>query len=481
MAESSDENNKPIPNKLADDLDSMLDETEASMEQQPEELIDDEDAIDRLLMDNAFDNADEEVDEFAEIDELIDETFDHSDNRPVDDGTDIVDEFADDDDLVVMADTHEPQDKIDNTPEVDEFAGIDDTLTNDEVELKKSAELFQEEMEEVNKGQTNEQDLSDDFDISADEPDFDPESEPPAETTSVDKSSEVDSADHSDDKQNESAITELYAQLASIKDEQVAMVRQIAEVGRKDNSAALVDELEGLQGEQKKLKHKLNTVENKKPVIAYAALAVAVFALLLGGGLGVVGFGADSKVTELTDSMVDIEESLEILTEENVIEKIKVLSHRLDKMASDVAENSTRLTSMKKAVEVLSNQSETKSLSQQLAQLDNESMQIGTAIESLQLQIDALENKKKGVRRKAVIKKKWVVNLISFKQEWYAKRKAAEFEKKGIPVEVTKVVIKGKTWYRLRVKGFNSKYEAAAYAAKVKKSLNLTSVWVTTG
>jgi cell division protein FtsN len=95
-----------------------------------------------------------------------------------------------------------------------------------------------------------------------------------------------------------------------------------------------------------------------------------------------------------------------------------------------------------------------------------------------------LEGQKKVTRtkrktKKTVVKAKWVVNLVSFKQEWYAKRKAEEFEKKGIPAKVEQVKIKGKQWFRLRVKGFKSKYEAAAYAVKVKKILNLSSVWVT--
>ncbi len=105
------------------------------------------------------------------------------------------------------------------------------------------------------------------------------------------------------------------------------------------------------------------------------------------------------------------------------------------------------------------------------------------AIELLLAKVETLEIGKSRSRKakKAVVKIVWVVNLVSFKQEWYAKRKSAEFNKKCVPAEVKQVKVKGENWFRLTVKGFKTKYEAAAYAVKVKKTLNLTSVWVTKG
>lgn len=72
----------------------------------------------------------------------------------------------------------------------------------------------------------------------------------------------------------------------------------------------------------------------------------------------------------------------------------------------------------------------------------------------------------------------WSVNLIAYKQQWYASSKAAEFAQKGVPVEILPVKINNVTWYRLRVGGFNNKEEASLYAGRVKKALNLSSVWV---
>ncbi len=72
----------------------------------------------------------------------------------------------------------------------------------------------------------------------------------------------------------------------------------------------------------------------------------------------------------------------------------------------------------------------------------------------------------------------WSVNLIAYKQQWYASSKANEFINKGIPVEIIPVKLNNVTWYRLRVGGFSDKTDATAYAGRVKKALNLSSVWV---
>jgi cell division protein FtsN len=81
-------------------------------------------------------------------------------------------------------------------------------------------------------------------------------------------------------------------------------------------------------------------------------------------------------------------------------------------------------------------------------------------------------------KKPAIVEENWAVNLIAFKQDWYAKRKAEEYSAKGVQAKVSKADSKGESWYRLSVDGFKSQYEAAGYAAKVKKSLNLDSVWV---
>jgi cell division septation protein DedD len=74
---------------------------------------------------------------------------------------------------------------------------------------------------------------------------------------------------------------------------------------------------------------------------------------------------------------------------------------------------------------------------------------------------------------------KWGVNLVAFKQEWFAKSKAAEFARQGVYAEVMPVTDNNNsTLYRLRVGGFKNKAEATASKDKIKKILNLDSVWV---
>jgi len=73
---------------------------------------------------------------------------------------------------------------------------------------------------------------------------------------------------------------------------------------------------------------------------------------------------------------------------------------------------------------------------------------------------------------------KWGVNLVAFKQEWFAKSKAAEFARLGVFAEVIPVHEKNTTMYRLRVGGFKSKADAFSNTDRIKKALNLDSVWV---
>jgi len=67
---------------------------------------------------------------------------------------------------------------------------------------------------------------------------------------------------------------------------------------------------------------------------------------------------------------------------------------------------------------------------------------------------------------------------VAFKQEWFAKSKAAEFARLGVFAEVIPVHEKNTTMYRLRVGGFKSKADAFSNTDRIKKTLNLDSVWV---
>ncbi|WP_374089048.1 SPOR domain-containing protein [Methylomicrobium lacus] len=72
----------------------------------------------------------------------------------------------------------------------------------------------------------------------------------------------------------------------------------------------------------------------------------------------------------------------------------------------------------------------------------------------------------------------WTVNLASFRQIGDARKKAAEFQRKGVSVKMMKVDIQHATWYRLAVPGFKTKEAASAHSTKLKKLLRLNSIWV---
>lgn len=72
----------------------------------------------------------------------------------------------------------------------------------------------------------------------------------------------------------------------------------------------------------------------------------------------------------------------------------------------------------------------------------------------------------------------WSVNLASFREIEDARKKAAEFRQKGVAVQVTKIGIKRATWYRLSVSGFKTKEAASTHSTRLKKLLRLNSIWV---
>jgi cell division protein FtsN len=199
--------------------------------------------------------------------------------------------------------------------------------------------------------------------------------------------------------------------------------------------------------------------------------------------LSVLGLGSNSDVQALTELVTTLEEEVEILSaqggtaDNSKLEKrLNTLTEKNDRLNNQLAEiNGTMLNnSSGPAVDDLleKNLQAQKTVEQLLSRVE-------------QLEIGIIARKPKSTARKkinpvAIVESnRWFVNLVSFKQEWFARKKATEFEKKGVPTQVVSVKVNTEDWYRLRVTGFTSKYDAASYAVKVKKTLNLSSVWVT--
>ncbi len=75
---------------------------------------------------------------------------------------------------------------------------------------------------------------------------------------------------------------------------------------------------------------------------------------------------------------------------------------------------------------------------------------------------------------------KWIVNLVSFRNQGNADKLQKQMQAKSIPVEKQTTKLNGKPIYRLRVSGFQSKKEADRFGSNTIKKLNLKSYWITT-
>ncbi len=72
----------------------------------------------------------------------------------------------------------------------------------------------------------------------------------------------------------------------------------------------------------------------------------------------------------------------------------------------------------------------------------------------------------------------WAVYLASFDARSAADRLHQKLQKQGVECEVVPHMIKGTTWYRVRVVGFADKAEARAYAKKFSNDKELKDAWV---
>lgn len=72
----------------------------------------------------------------------------------------------------------------------------------------------------------------------------------------------------------------------------------------------------------------------------------------------------------------------------------------------------------------------------------------------------------------------WVINLLSVSTASTADEEMARLRKLGIRADQQKVTQQGKTWYRLRVTGFDSYAGAKAYVDTLEKQTGFRSAWV---
>jgi hypothetical protein len=278
--------------------------------------------------------------------------------------------------------------------------------------------------------------------------------------------------------QEKAAFDEIHAQINQLWAEHEGLTHQITELAdqaRPDSSVS--EDIQTLKAEQYQLKKTLKNNTHELPVVPFIALGIAIMAFLAGSGLGFISYNAQTEVTALTERVTRLTEEVELLLAQNSRQQLKQIQQELNLLSDQDSSFNEQLNRLN----IVLKETAKKAMVDDLVLKNNHSQQ---AIELLLTKVESLANRKITAVRtkripKAVSKMQWMVNLVAFKQEWYAQRKAAEFDKKGIPAKVIQVEVNGQTWFRLTVKGFKSKSEAAAYAVKVKKILNLSSTWIT--
>lgn len=213
--------------------------------------------------------------------------------------------------------------------------------------------------------------------------------------------------------------------------------------------------------QQAKLIENLEAKAKKAKILGYAALVVAVAAIIAAFALAMAAYKAQDKaqseISRLSDMVSLIEEEMAGINEKNSGSADDESDSTFDPLS--LAPESG---SIETVPDVQQSQSNTRPKGDGLAD---------GRVKSKPVAASAHTKGKSG----------WFVNLISFKQRSDAEHKAAQYSKKGVRAEIIEVEVNHAIWYRLRVGGFINKEQAVAYAEKIKKTLRLNSIWVAAG
>ncbi|PKM10743.1 MAG: hypothetical protein CVV13_11805 [Gammaproteobacteria bacterium HGW-Gammaproteobacteria-3] len=453
MADSKQQTNRILPEDFADDLDAMLDEA-ASSPTDAEALMNDDDAIDSLLLANALEDGD-----------AIDNDDDDFDTLFSDNSTDFKPEVKVEQVFQkIDANESEAAMEVDEFAEIDEFA--DDPVLEASIRQEPERDVFtvaefdisndEETIESVNAAlgenqKTVQDSVQQDHTVS---------SEASPET--------VDTSAKTMDPAMSAQINQLSSDQAALKQRLEEVAASIAAVVPVANNASQ-DEIDRLTKAQEALKKKIEAGSSgKMPVIAYSALGVALTALVMVIIFGYIGWSSNEQEDELVQQIATLEENQEGIIAKNAI---------IDDLNTKIEQQSQTLTGLNEQV------SAWETVKAEFSESQTRQKTLNEAVTGLADRLKRLEVKKPlKTSQKAVTKprqtKTWSVNLVSFRQKWYADEKAAEFAKKGLAPKVVAVKVKGETWYRLTVDGFKNKTDASAFAAQARKNFNLDSVWL---
>jgi outer membrane murein-binding lipoprotein Lpp len=282
-------------------------------------------------------------------------------------------------------------------------------------------------------------------------------------------------------EKTETTIKSLNAQINKLADDNIDLKEQItALISSANRHYAALDNQDSIEALQKEQKLILDTLKDKKKisVLVYTALTLAIISLIVIMGLAGTSYQTKSKVNELSQQVVTIEQKNSALATDHSKEDIEKLNRQVSFLTSARQQISTQLNNVNSALK-------DNTLTPVVDSLVKKNNLAQQAIKHLSQKVSSLEKRKFTVTpslnpsKPAITSSTWIVNLVSSKQESFAISQAKEFNKKGIAAEVVSVKINDEDWFRLRVSGFNSRDKAASSAISIKEKLNLGSVWVT--
>jgi cell division protein FtsN len=73
----------------------------------------------------------------------------------------------------------------------------------------------------------------------------------------------------------------------------------------------------------------------------------------------------------------------------------------------------------------------------------------------------------------------WSINIASYLKQPTAEKMRSRFLDKGVATELVTALVNGKTYYRLRVRGFESKAAARSESTTIQEKLGLKETWIT--
>ena len=241
---------------------------------------------------------------------------------------------------------------------------------------------------------------------------------------------------------------------------------------------------------QKSLKSELDFIKNQPQdtgnnpknvsTITYLSLGFAVAAFISSIVMGVLLSKIQTKVSKLSDLVSILEEDmsgmaekdsdLEINSEESYREKLTPKANGSSEHTENQSLSSSDISEQKITAHNHRMSNDNKSVDNPPAKSPFPEQKEPTA-----------KDKTEPAKHKSTQMQNpggWSINLTAYEDFNYAKSRAAKYIQRKIPVKVVTVDMNNSTWYRLKVDGFKNKEDADAYAAKIKKSLNLSSATV---